>query len=112
MQYQLTDPNATQALAPRDHPLSARDLMSTACQVARGMDYLAQKKVDLLLPDAHSRCAGEMVEGWCSRLGKQEPKVFVGSDKMSLGVFVQQCRNYNLSTNKSTHCVFDTYIFS
>ena len=76
------------------------------------MDYLAQKKVGLLLPDAHSRRAGEMVEGWCSRLGKQEPKVFVGFDKMSLGVFVQQCRNYNLSTNKSTHCVFDTYIFS
>ena len=52
MQYQLADPNATQALAPRDQPLSARDLTTAACQVTRGMDYLAQKKVDLLLPDA------------------------------------------------------------
>ena len=61
MQYQLTDPNATQAFAPRDQPLSARDLMSAACRVTRGMDYLAQKKVGLLLPDAHSRRACEMV---------------------------------------------------
>jgi len=74
MQYQLTDPNATQALAPRDQPLSSRDLMSAAYQVARGMDYLAQKKVGRLLPDAHSRRTCERIEGWCSRLRNQEPK--------------------------------------
>ena len=42
MQYHLVDPKAP---AARSEPLSQKDLMSAAYQVARGMEYLSQKKV-------------------------------------------------------------------
>lgn len=42
MQYQISAPNAP---SPRANPLSQKDLMSAAYQVARGMEYLSQKKV-------------------------------------------------------------------
>uniref|UniRef100_H2Z5L4 Fibroblast growth factor receptor n=1 Tax=Ciona savignyi TaxID=51511 RepID=H2Z5L4_CIOSA len=44
MQYQFTNPDPNAPPPPRDEPLTYHALMSAAHQVARGMEYLSQKK--------------------------------------------------------------------